>query len=132
MSNRKVYYRKPDGSYTTMSSTYGRRPPDKKFTQGGMESIPAGAWLVPIELKEQYDTVPFHVYHPNPHNAVTILRNKKNQHEWLVCGWYVDTYRKDGVVKGLIYTQVSSEPDKETILQELKKHDKEASAKFGA
>jgi hypothetical protein len=114
-----------------MSSAYGGRSPVKKFVSGGLESIPPGAWLVPTELKQEYDLIPFHVYHPNPHNAVTILRNKKNQHEWLVCGWYVDTYRQGGVVKGLIYTQVVSEPDKEFILQELKKHDKEASAKFG-
>jgi len=35
-------------------------------------------------------------------------------------------------VKGLIYRQVVSETDKEAILLELKKHDKEAAAKFGA
>jgi hypothetical protein len=115
-----------------MSSAYGARAPTKKFVSGGLESIPAGAWVLPTETKQEYDLIPFHVYHPNPHNAVTILRNKKNQHEWLVCGWYVDTYRQDSVVKGLIYTKVVSEPDKEAILLELKKHDKEAVAKFGA
>ena len=114
-----------------MSKAYGARPPNKRFVPGGLDSIPPGAWLLSTELKQQYDLIPFHVYHPNQHNAVTILRSKKNPHEWLVCGWYVDTYRQGSAVKGLIYTQVSSEPDKEAILLELKKHDKEASAKFG-
>ena len=115
-----------------MSSVYGERPPNKKFVPGGLASIPPEAWLLPIEQKEDFDLIPFHVYHPNPHNAVTILRNKKNQHEWLICGWYIDTYRTGGVVKGLLYRRVASEPDKEAIMLELKKHDKEASAKFGA
>jgi hypothetical protein len=114
-----------------MSAAYGTgRPPSKKFVSGGLESIPEGAWLLPTELKEQYDLIPFHVYHPNPHNAVTILKSKKNPHEWLVCGWYVDTYRQGGAVKGLIYKEVTAEPDKEAILQELKKRDKVASIKF--
>ena len=115
-----------------MSPAYGARPPNRRFVKGGLESIPAGAWLVSTEVKQQYEQIPFHVYHPNPHNAVTILRSKKNPHEWLVCGWYIDTYRQSGVVKGLLYTQVVSEPDKDAILMELKKHDKEAIAKFGA
>jgi hypothetical protein len=96
-----------------------------------MGSIPTGAHMIPVEIKKEYDIVPFHVYHPNPHDAITILRNKKNQHEWLVCGWYVDTFREGGEVKGLIYRQVTSEPDKEFVLAELKKHDKEGSARFG-
>jgi hypothetical protein len=113
-----------------MSAVYGARPPNKRFVPGGLDTIPPGAWLIPTEVKAQYESNPVHVYHPNPHNAVTILRNKKNQHEWLVCGWYIDTYRPGGVVKGLLYKQVTSEPDKEAILLDLKKHDKEASAKF--
>jgi hypothetical protein len=108
----------------------GRRPPNKKFVSGGLETIPEGAWLLPTEVKQQYELIPFHVYHPSPHDAVTILRSKKDQHQWLVCGWYVDTYRKGGAVRGLIYRRVTSQPDKEVILQELKKHDKEATARF--
>lgn len=128
---RKVYYLKSDRRTIVDEFYLWRAPPNKRFVTGGLETIPPGAWLVPTELKQEYDLIPFHVYHPNPHNAVTILRNKKNQHEWLVCGWYVDTFRVAGKVKGLIYRQVVSEPDKEAILLELKKHDKEASAKFG-
>jgi hypothetical protein len=115
-----------------LSSTYkGKAPSKKRFIPGGVSSIPNGAQMIPVEIKQEYDLVPFHVYHPNPHDAITILRNKKNQHDWLVCGWYVDTLREDGVVKGLVYRQVTSEPDKEFIIAELKKHDKEGSARFG-
>ncbi len=115
-----------------MSSTYrGTAPGKKRFASGGMASIPTGAQLIPVEVKKGYDAVPFQVYHPNPHDAITILRNKKNQHEWLVCGWYVDTLREGGEVKGLIYMQVTSEPDKEFVLAEVKKHDKEGIARFG-
>jgi hypothetical protein len=113
-----------------MSSAYGNRPTSKKFASGGLDAIPPGDHMVPVEVKKEYDMIPFHIYHPNPHNAVTILRNKKDQHDWLVCGWYVDTYREDGVVKGLVYKPVTEEPDKAVVLAELKKHDKEASARF--
>lgn len=112
-----------------MSSTYGSRPPNKRFVPGGLQSIPSGAQLLPSGTKSQYDAIPFHIYHPTPHDAVTILK-KKNTHEWLVLGWYIDTLREDGHVKGLVYRQVVAEPDKEAIMVELKKHDKEASAKF--
>ncbi|MGA2199301.1 MAG: hypothetical protein ABSG45_05125 [Nitrososphaerales archaeon] len=114
-----------------MSRAYGVRPPKKGFLSGGLDSIPPGAQMIPTDVKSQYEPIPFHVYHPNPHNGITILRSKKNQHDWLVCGWYIDTFREGGVVKGLLYTQVTSDSDKEAVLAELKKHDKEASAKFG-
>ena len=114
-----------------MSHAYGVRPPKRSFRSGGLGSIPEGAHLIPTSVKEQYEIVPFHVYHPNPHNAITILRNKKSKHDWLVCGWYIDTLREGGEVKGLLYKQVTSEADKEAVLAELKKQDKEASPKFG-
>jgi hypothetical protein len=115
-----------------MSSTYrGTAPGKKRFASGGMESIPTGAHLITVEVKKQYDAVPFIIYHPNPHDAITILRSRKNPHDWLVCGWYVDTFREGGEVKGLIYRQVTSQVDKEFVLTELKRHDKEGSAKFG-
>jgi hypothetical protein len=115
-----------------MSSSYGGAANSKKrFASGGMSAVPKGAHMIPVEIKKEYDVVPFHVYHPNPHDAITILRNRKNQHDWLVCGWYMDTYREGGEVKGLIYRQITSEPDKEFVLAELKKHDKEGSARFG-
>jgi hypothetical protein len=58
------------------------------------------------------------------------LRNKKQTNDWLVCGWYLDTYREHGVVKGLVYKAVASDEDKEHVITELKKLDKEASIKF--
>lgn len=114
-----------------MSSSYGVGSPAKKrFVAGGLRSIPDGAQVIPVEVKVQYDIVPFHVYHPNPHDAITILRNKRNQHDWLVCGWYLDTYRENGAVKGLVYRQVAAQQDREFVTAELKKHDKEATVKF--
>lgn len=126
---RKVYVRSA-GEKQEMSSVYGERPPNRKFVGGGLRSIPDGAQLLAVEVKAQYDPFPFHVYHPSPHDAVTILKSKKNQHDWLVCGWYIDTYREGNVVKGLLYRKVVEQADKDAILAELKKHDKEATAKF--
>ena len=95
-----------------------------------MSSIPAGAHLVSSEQKNQFDPVPFHVYHPSPHDAITILRSKKNPHDWLVCGWYLDTLREGGVVRGLVYRQVVAEADREFVIAELKRHDKDGVARF--
>jgi len=114
-----------------MSRPYGVRPPKKTFVSGGLDTVPSGAQMIPTEVKAQYESIPLHVYHPSPHNAITILRNKKNKHDWLVCGWYIDTFRKGGQVKGLLYKQVTSDSDKEAVLAELKKQDKEASPRFG-
>lgn len=113
-----------------MSKTYGVRPAKKGFVAGGMESVPEGAQMVPKEIKERYETIPFHVFHPNPHDAITILRSRKNAHDWLVCGWYLDTLREGGKVKGLVYRQVTSDADREAVLLELKRHDKEAVPRF--
>ena len=113
-----------------MTRTYGVRPPKRTFITGGLDSIPPGTMMVPSEVKSQYELIPFHIYHPSPHDAITILRSKKNQHDWLVCGWYVDTYRQDGQVKGLLYRPVASEPDKEAVIAELKRRDKEAVPRF--
>ena len=113
-----------------MSKPYGLRPPPKTFVSGGLDSIPAGAHMIPTEEKGRYESIPFHVYHPTSNDAVTILRSRTNPHDWLVCGWYIDTFRQSGHVKGLLYRQVSSDADKEAVLAELKKHDKEALARF--
>ena len=96
----------------------------------GLESVPAGAQMIPMEVKKQYEPNPVHIYHPSPYNAITVLRNKKQTHDWLVCGWYLDTYREHGVVKGLVYRAVASDEDKEHVMAELKKLDKDASLKF--
>jgi hypothetical protein len=113
-----------------MSTAYGNRAPTKRFVSGGLETIPEGAHLIPTQTKMEYDSVPFHVYHPSPHDAITILKSKKNPHEWLVCGWYIDTLREGGAVKGLVYRSVVAQSDRDAVLLELKKHDKEATAKF--
>lgn len=92
--------------------------------------IPRGAHVIPTSLKQEYDIVPVHVYHPNPYDAITILRHKKKVHEWLVAGWYIDTFREGGKVKGLMYRRVQSDQDKEAVMNELKRQDKEAIARF--
>ncbi|MBI2648964.1 MAG: hypothetical protein HYW93_04840 [Thaumarchaeota archaeon] len=92
--------------------------------------VPPDAHVVPTSLKPESDIVPFHVYHPNPYDAITILRHKKKAHEWLVAGWYIDTYREGGTVKGLMYRKVQTDQDKEVVINELKRQDKEAIAKF--
>jgi hypothetical protein len=96
----------------------------------GLDSIPAGAQLIPMDVKKQYEPNPVHLYHPTPYNVITVLRNRKQAHDWLVCGWYLDTYREHGVVKGLVYRAVASGEDREHVMAELKKLDKEASVKF--
>jgi len=104
----------------------------RKPTQlSGLESVPAGAQLITMDVKKQYEMNPIHIYHPTAYNVITILRNKKQTHDLLVCGWYLDTLRERGVVKGLVYKAVSSDEDKEHVMTELKKLDKEANVKFG-
>ena len=104
---------------------------DRKRTQpSGVESVPPGAQVIPMDTKRQYETNPVHIYHPTPYNAITVLRNRKQAHQYLVCGWYLDTFREHGVVKGLVYRAVASDEDKEHVVTELKKLDKEAVIKF--
>ena len=105
----------------------GRRKPKQV---SGLDSIPAGAQMVPMEVKKQYEMNPVHIYHPTPYNAITVLRSRKQTHDLLVCGWYLDTYREDGAVRGLVYRAVTSDGDKEHVLTELKKLDKDANVKF--
>ena len=96
----------------------------------GLESVPAGAQMIPMEVKKQYEEKPIHIYHPTPYNAITVVRNRKETHDLLVCGWYLDTYREHGVVKGLVYRAVATDEDKEHVVAELKKLDKDANVKF--
>ncbi len=112
-----------------MKSPFSRA--EKKQRQAsGLESIPAGSQMIPMEAKREYETNPVHIYHPTPYNAITVLRNKTQTHDMLVCGWYLDTYRERGVVKGLVYRAVASDEDKEHVIAELKKLDKDASIRF--
>ncbi len=113
-----------------MKNPFSRGEAAKPRQASGLESVPQGAHLIPMEVKKQFEMNPVHIYHPTPYNAITVLRNSKQAHEWLVCGWYLDTFREKGVVKGLVYRAVASEEDRQHVLAEVKKLDKEASVKF--
>lgn len=113
-----------------MKNPFSGAEAKKRMPKSGLESVPAGAQMIPMEVKKHYEANPVHIYHPTPYNAITVLRNRKQPHDWLVCGWYLDTFRDHGVVKGLVYRAVASEEDKEHVLTELKKLDKEAIIKF--
>ena len=117
-------------SGTKTEKIYGQKPEGRRFLSGGLGSVPEGAQMIPVEVKKEYEAIPFHIYHPNPYDAITVLRNRRDPHVWLVCGWYLDTFREGGQVKGLLYKAVSTNSDKEVVLSELKKHDKEAVAAF--
>jgi hypothetical protein len=110
--------------------SWGGSPARQRHQDSGLESIPEGAQVLPMDVKKLYEPNPVHIYHPTPYNAITTLRNKKETHDWLVCGWYLDTYREHGVVKGLVYRAVTSREDREHVTIELKKLDKDASIKF--
>ena len=86
----------------------------------GLETVPEGAHVVPTEVKTRYEAHPTHLYHPTPYSAITVLRGKADPHDWLVCGWYLDTYRQHGAVKGLVYRMVSSKEDREFVTGELR------------
>jgi hypothetical protein len=113
-----------------MKNPFSRGEATKPRQVSGLESVPTGAQMIPMEAKKQFEEKPVHIYHPTPYNAITVLRDRKQAHDLLVCGWYLDTYREHGVVKGLIYRVVASDEDKEHVMTELKKLDKEASIKF--
>lgn len=95
-----------------------------------METVPAGAQMLPLDVKRRYETNPVHLYHPTPYNAITVLRSRERPHDYLVLGWYLDTFRERGTVKGLVYRFVATEDDKEHVTAELKKLDKEATINF--
>lgn len=113
-----------------MKNPFSRGGARKTTQVSGLKSVPTGAQLIPMEVKKQYEMNPVHIYHPTPYNAITVLRNRKQAHDLLVCGWYLDTFRENGVVKGLVYRAVTAEEDKEHVSTELKKLDKEANIKF--
>ena len=96
----------------------------------GLESVPPGAQMIPMDTKRLFETNPVHLFHPTPYNAITVLRTKKDPHDYLVCGWYLDTFREHGTVKGLVYRAVASDEDKEHVLAELKKLDADAVVRF--
>lgn len=114
----------------TLRNPFAGGRPNKRTKALGLESVPAGAHVIPTDVKSRYEPNPVHFYHPTPYNAITILKLKGETHEFLVCGWYLDTYREHAVVKGLVYRAVASEEDKERVTAELKKLDKDAVIKF--
>ncbi len=113
-----------------MKNPFSRAEAKKPRQASGLESVPPGAQMVPMEVKRQYEANPVHIYHPSPYNAITVLRSTDQPHDWLVCGWYLDTYREKGAVKGLVYRAVASDEDKAHVLAELKNLDKDANVKF--
>jgi hypothetical protein len=113
-----------------MRNPFSGGGPRKPRSVSGLEAVPAGAQMVPMEVKKQYEANPVHIYHPTPYNAITVLRNRKEPHDWLVCGWYLDTFRDHGHVTGLVYRVVASNEDREHVVAELKKLDKDAVVKF--
>ena len=114
-----------------MKNPLSRERTKRVTPASGLESVPAGAQMIPMTVKAGYEPNPVHIYHPTPYSAITVLRDKKQPHDLLGCGWYVDTYRERGEVKGLIYKTVSSEEDRQHVVAELKKLDKDANARFG-
>lgn len=112
-----------------MKNPFSRAPANPKQV-AGLESVPPDAQMIPMEVKKQYEMNPVHIFHPTPYTAITVLRNRKQNHEWLVCGWYLDTFREHGTVKGLVYRAVVKEADKDHVAAEIKKLDKEATVKF--
>ena len=113
-----------------MKNPFSRGREEKPAKVAGLESIPPGAQVIPLEVKRLYEPNPVHIYHPTPYNAITVLRSKAQPHEFLVCGWYLDTHRQHGIVKGLIYRSVASGEDRDHVTAELKKLDKDASLRF--
>jgi hypothetical protein len=113
-----------------MKNPFSRGGPRKPTQVSGLDSVPTGAQMIPMEVKKLFEPNPVHIYHPTPYNAITVLRSKKQTHEWLVCGWYLDTYREHGVVKGLIYRAVASDATNAHVFTDLKKLSKKACLKF--
>ncbi len=111
-----------------MRSLFGRS--QRKNEDGQDTAVPEGARVVSVAVKGEYEIIPMHVYHPTPHDAITILRNKKETHRWFVAGWYLGLHRQGGHVRGLIYRPVVSDQDRAVVLAEVQKRDKEASVIF--
>ena len=110
-----------------MRSPFGR---SQRKSEDPDTVVPQGAFVVPVGVKGEYETIPLHVYHPTPHDAITVLRNKKDTHHWLVAGWYLGLHRKGGRVQGLIYRPVVSDQDRAVVLAEVQKRDKDAGVRF--
>ncbi len=106
------------------------RPRRKEANKSPDTAVPEGSRLLSVMLKREYDAIPMHVYHPTPHDSITILRHKKETHQWLVAGWYLGLHRQGGQVRGLVYRPVLADQDREVVLAEVKKRDKEASITF--
>jgi hypothetical protein len=112
-----------------MRNPFSRAP--RKMEEDRADTVvPEGARVLPVAIKREYDTIPMHVYHPTPHDAITILRNKKEAHRWFVAGWYIGIRKERGRVEGLVYRPVTSDPDRELVLAEIQKRDKEANVSF--
>jgi hypothetical protein len=87
--------------------------------------------ILPLSIKQEYESVPLHIFHPSPYDTITVLRSRKVPHAWLVAGWYAGLSRKDERVEGLVYRRVVTNQDKEVVLAEIRRRDKEANVSFG-
>ena len=110
-----------------MRSPFGR---SKSANDDPDTVVPQGAFVLPVEIKSEYEVIPLHVYHPTPHDAITVLRSKKDTHHWFVAGWYLGLHRMGGRVHGLMYRPVATDQDKALVLAEVQKRDKDASVRF--
>jgi hypothetical protein len=88
--------------------------------------IPEGGYVLPLSIKQQYDTVPIIIYYPNPYDAISVLKNSKDPHQWLVAGWYLGVYKERGKVAGLMYKPVKEKADIDQVTSQVKIKDKDS------
>ena len=112
----------------SMAGLSGRAP--RKSSDPPDAPLPENATVLPISVKAEYDSVPVHVFHPTPYDTITVLRSRKDSHRWFVAGWYLGLSKREGQVKGLIYRRVVASQDRDVVLAEIKRFDKEASVSF--
>lgn len=95
-----------------------------------LDTVPEDTYVFPLAVKNEYDPVPVHIYHPTPYDKITVLRHRQRPHEWFCAGWYVRPYREAGAVRGQIYRPIVADRDKEIVFAQVKLQDKEANLRF--
>jgi hypothetical protein len=86
--------------------------------------------VLPITVKDEYDPIPYHVYHPTPYDKITILRHRTRAHEWFVAGWYLRALVEGERITGQLYRPVTTDRDKEVVLAQVRTQDREANVHF--
>lgn len=94
------------------------------------EPLPPGTYVLSITAKQEYQAIPYHVYHPTPYDKITVLRHRTRPHEWLVAGWYLRPVTEGESVTGQVYRPVTTDRDKEVVLSQVKTQDREANVRF--